>query len=79
MLWTNISANNPLINLFQYEYSQKERYNEKRYKFYFFFLFGNFLKNNERENNFFFKKGRGYRALQLIYIYYRYPIPDIKG
>jgi hypothetical protein len=54
---------------FQDENSQKERY-ERRYKFDFFFLFGNFLlkceKSNEREKWFFFsKKGRGYRALQL--------------
>jgi hypothetical protein len=60
------------------ENSQKERYNEKRYKFYFYFLFGNFLlkcdKNNERENNFFFKKGRGYRLQPLWFRQYIYII-----
>jgi hypothetical protein len=48
----NINAPTP-FSTFQDENSQKERYNERRYKFYFFFLFGNFLlkceKNNERD------------------------------
>jgi hypothetical protein len=47
-----------------------ERYNERRYKFYFFSLFRNFLLKCEKKQwkgkmIFFFKKGRGYRALQL--------------
>ena len=48
---------------FQDENSQKERYIERRYKFYFFFLFGNFLlkceNNNEREKWFVFPKREG--------------------
>ena len=36
------------FSTFQDENSQNERYNERRYKFYFFFLFGNFLLRCEK-------------------------------